>query len=79
VSGWSVQAIPGGTLEYMLPSHKEATQLQSTIRDHLEHLWQHAVSPITFSDLTLVVTMPRRTPRSAWKPPGGNYTQDEGI
>jgi len=57
-SGWTVQAIPGETLEYTLPSRKEAMQLQRTIRGHLEHLWQHAVAPVTFSDLTLVVTMP---------------------
>jgi len=57
-SGWSVQAIPGETLEYTLPSRKEAMQLQRTIRGHLEHLWQHAIAPVTFSDLTLVVTMP---------------------
>jgi len=56
--GWSVQAIPGETLEYTLPSRKEATQLQHTIRGHLEHLWKYAVAPVTFSDLTLVVTMP---------------------
>ena len=57
-SGWTVQAIPGETLEYTLPSRKEAMQLQRTIRGHLEHLWQHAIAPVTFSDLTLVVTMP---------------------
>ena len=57
-SGWTVQAIPGETLEYTLPSRKEAMHLQGTIRGHLEHLWQHAVAPVTFSDLTLVVTMP---------------------
>ena len=57
-SGWSVQAIPGETLEYTLPSRKEAMHLQVTIRGHLEQLWQHAVAPVTFSDLTLVVTMP---------------------
>lgn len=57
-SGWSVHAVPGETLEYTLPSRKEATQLQRTIRGHLEHLWQHAIAPVTFSDLTLVVTMP---------------------
>ncbi|HKQ35402.1 MAG TPA: hypothetical protein VJT11_08885 [Nitrospiraceae bacterium] len=57
-SGWTVQAIPGEMLEYTLPSRKEAMQLQRTIRDHLEQLWQHAVAPVTFSDLTLVVTMP---------------------
>ncbi|HSL05558.1 MAG TPA: hypothetical protein VK901_18690 [Nitrospiraceae bacterium] len=58
VSGWTVQAIPGEMLEYTLPSRKEATQLQGTIRGHLEQLWEHSVAPITFSDLTLVVTMP---------------------
>jgi hypothetical protein len=57
-SGWSMQAIPGETLEYTLPSRKEAMQLQRTIRGHLEHLWKHAITPVTFSDLTLVVTMP---------------------
>ena len=57
-SGWSVQAIPGETLEYTLPSRKEAIQLQHTIRGHLEHLWKHAIAPVTFSDLTIVVTMP---------------------
>jgi hypothetical protein len=57
-SGWTVQAIPGETLEYTLPSRKEATQLQGTIRGHLEHLWEHSVAPVTFSDLTLIVTMP---------------------
>ena len=57
-SGWTVQAIPGETLEYTLPNRKEAIQLQRTIRGHLEHLWQHAIAPVTFSDLTLVVTMP---------------------
>ena len=57
-SGWSVQAIPGETLHYTLPSRKEAVQLQGTIRGYLEHLWAHAVAPVTFADLTLVVTMP---------------------
>ena len=57
-SGWAVQAMPGETLEYTLPSRKEAMQLQRTIRGHLEHLWQHAIAPVTFSDLTIVVTMP---------------------
>jgi hypothetical protein len=57
-SGWTVQAILGETLEYTLPSRKEAMQLQGTIRGHLEQLWQYAVAPVTFSDLTLVVTMP---------------------
>ena len=57
-SGWSVQAIPGETLHYTLPSRKEAVQLQRTIRGYLEHLWTHAVAPVTFADLTLVVTMP---------------------
>jgi len=56
-SGWSMQAIPGETMQCTLPSRKEATQLQRTIRDHLEHLWNHAIAPITFSDLTLVITM----------------------
>ena len=53
-----MQAIPGETLEYTLPSRKEAMQLQRTIRGHLEHFWKHAIAPVTFSDLTLVVTMP---------------------
>ncbi len=57
-SGWSVQAIPGVTLEYTLPSRKEAMQLQRTIRGHVEQLWKHAVAPVTFSDLTLLVTLP---------------------
>ena len=57
-SGWAVQAIPGEMLEYTLPSRKEAVQLQQTIQGHLEQLWQHAVAPVTVSDLTLVVTMP---------------------
>ncbi|MEO7860486.1 MAG: hypothetical protein ABIU05_08585 [Nitrospirales bacterium] len=57
-SGWTVQAIPGDTLEYTLPSRKEATQLQGSIRNHLKQLWEHGVAPITFSDLTLFVTMP---------------------
>ena len=57
-SGWAVQALPGETREYTLPSRKEAMQLQVTIRGHLEQLWQHAVAPVTFSDLTLIVTMP---------------------
>ena len=57
-SGWTVQAIPGETLEYTLPSRKEAMQLQRTIRGYLEHLWEYSVAPITFSDLTLIVTMP---------------------
>ena len=57
-SGWVVQAIPGDTLEYTLPSRKEAMQLQRTIRVYLEHLWEYSVAPITFSDLTLIVTMP---------------------
>jgi hypothetical protein len=57
-SGWGVQAIPGESLEYTLPSRKEAMQLQRTIRGLLEHLWQYAIAPVTFSDLTLVVTMP---------------------
>ena len=57
-SGWSVQAIPGEILHYTLPSRKEAIQLQRTIQGYLEHLWTHAVAPVTFADLTLVVTMP---------------------
>ena len=57
-SGWTVQAIPGETLEYTLPSRKEAMHLQVTIRGHLEQMWQHGVAPITFSDLTLMVIMP---------------------
>ena len=57
-SGWTVQAIPGETLEYTLPSRKEAMQLQITIRGHLEQMWQHGIAPITFSDLTLMVIMP---------------------
>lgn len=57
-SGWSVQVIPGETLEYTLPSRKEAIQLQRTIRSHLEQMWQHGIAPVTFSDLTIVVTMP---------------------
>ena len=57
-SGWSVQAIPQEPLNYTLPSRKEATYLQRTIRTYLEHLWEHACAPITFSDLTLVVTAP---------------------
>jgi hypothetical protein len=57
-SGWSVQAIQGEALLYTLPSRKEATMLQQTIRKHLEHLWKHAVAPVTFSDLTLLVTLP---------------------
>ena len=57
-SGWTVQAIPGETLEYTLPSRKEAMQLQVTIRGHLEQMWQHGVVPITFSDLNLMVIMP---------------------
>jgi hypothetical protein len=57
-SGWSVQALPEEPLEYTLPSRKEALQLQRTIRAHLEHLWQHGIAPVKFSDLTLVVTAP---------------------
>jgi hypothetical protein len=57
-SGWSVQAIPNETLHYTLPSRKEATQLQSAIRNHLEQLWKHGVAPVTFSDLTLIITAP---------------------
>ena len=57
-SGWTVQAIPGETLEYTLPSRKEAMHLQVTIRGHLEQMWQHGIAPFTFSDLTLMVIMP---------------------
>jgi hypothetical protein len=57
-SGWSVQAIPGEELEYTLPSRKEGTELQRTIRKHLEHLWDNGLAPVTFSALTLIVTMP---------------------
>ncbi|MFY4729122.1 hypothetical protein [Nitrospira sp. BLG_2] len=57
-SGWSVQALPEERLEYTLPSRKEAIQLQRTIRAHLEHLWQHGLAPVKFSDLTLIVTAP---------------------
>ena len=56
--GWSVQAMPGESLEYTLPSRKEATHLQRTIRGHVEQLWKHGVAPVTFSDLTLIVTLP---------------------
>jgi hypothetical protein len=57
-SGWSVQALPGETQRYTLPSRKEAVHLQRTIRGYLETLWTNAVAPITFSDLTLIVTLP---------------------
>ena len=57
-SGWAVQALPGEPLHDTLPSRKEAVQLQQSVRGSLEHLWQHAIAPITFSDLTLIVTMP---------------------
>lgn len=57
-SGWAVHALPGDPLHYTLPSRKEAVQLQQSVRGSLEHLWQHAIAPITFSDLTLIVTMP---------------------
>ena len=57
-SGWSVQAIPGEALYYTLPSRKEAIQLQRTIRGYLEHMWQYAIAPVTFSDLTIIVTLP---------------------
>lgn len=57
-SGWSVQVIPGETLDYTLPSRKEAIQLQRTIRGHLEQMWQHGIASVTFSDFTVVVTMP---------------------
>ncbi len=57
-SGWTVQTIPGEMMDYTLPSRKEALQLQQTVRGHLEHLWQHGTAPVTFSDLTLIVTMP---------------------
>ena len=57
-SGWSVQVIPGETESYTLPSRKEAVQLQHTVRDYLEKLWTTAVAPITFSDLTVIVTLP---------------------
>ena len=53
-----VQAIPNETLHYTLPSRKEATQLQSTIRNHLDQLWKHGVAPVIFSDLTLIITAP---------------------
>jgi hypothetical protein len=57
-SGWSVQAIPGETERYTLPSRKEAAQLQRTILGYLEKLWDTAIAPITFSDLTVIVTLP---------------------
>lgn len=57
-SGWAVGAIPGEAIDYTLPSRKEAVQLQQSVRASLEHLWKHAVAPITFSDLTLIVTVP---------------------
>jgi hypothetical protein len=57
-SGWSVQALPGETQRYTLPSRKEAVHLQRTIRGYLEALWTNAVAPITFSDLTVIVTLP---------------------
>jgi len=57
-SGWTVQAIPSETLEYTLPSRKEATQLQKTVWGYVEQLWKHAVAPIHFSSLTLLVTLP---------------------
>lgn len=56
--GWSVQALPGETQQYTLPSRKEAAHLQGTIRGYLEALWTNAVAPITFSDLTVIVTLP---------------------
>jgi len=58
LSGWSVQAIPHETVHYTLPSRKEAIGLQRTIRQHLEQLWEHGVAPVTFSDLTLIITAP---------------------
>ena len=57
-SGWSMQAIPGETLHYTLPSRKEAIQVQRTIRGYLEHMWTYAIAPVTFSDLTIIVTLP---------------------
>jgi len=56
--GWSVQALPGDTQHHTLPSRKEAAYLQVTIRGYLEALWTNAVAPITFSDLTVIVTLP---------------------
>jgi hypothetical protein len=56
--GWSVQALPGETHQYTLPSRKEAVHLQGTIRGYLEALWTNAVAPIAFSDLTVIVTLP---------------------
>jgi hypothetical protein len=58
LSGWSVQAIPHETVHYTLPSRKDAIGLQRTIRHHLEQLWEHGVAPVTFSDLTLIITGP---------------------
>jgi hypothetical protein len=57
-SGWNVQVIPGEAFDYTLPSRKEAIQLQRTIRGHLEQMWQHGMASVTFSDFTVVVTMP---------------------
>lgn len=57
-SGWAVQAIPGETIECTLPTRKEATQLQESIRRFLEQFWENGVAPITFSDLTLILAGP---------------------
>ncbi len=56
--GWTVQALPGETQQYTLPSRKEAAHLQGTIRGYLEALWTNGVAPIIFSDLTVIVTLP---------------------
>ena len=56
--GWTVQALPGETQQYTLPSRKEAAHLQGTIQGYLEALWTNGVAPIIFSDLTVIVTLP---------------------
>lgn len=58
LSGWSVQAILHEAVQYTLPSRNEAIGLQRTIRHHLEQLWEHGVAPVTFSELTLIITAP---------------------
>ncbi len=58
LGGWSVQAIPHETVHFTLPTRKEAIDLQRTIRHHLDQLWEHGVAPVTFSDLTLIITAP---------------------
>ena len=69
-----VQASPARTLEYTLPSRKEAIHLQGTIRGHLEQLWQQRRRADHLFGSHLNRHHAGRIPRSPRERPGGDQT-----